>query len=93
MQPPSHLTYAGFWIRVAAHLLDNLIISIPFFALWIIFIMMFIGFGAFTVFSQVNASPNDPAVTASIVRTVIIIYVSIILINLIRFIAVWLYTR
>ena len=29
MQPPGHLVYAGFWIRVAAYLIDGFIIGIP----------------------------------------------------------------
>jgi uncharacterized RDD family membrane protein YckC len=29
MQPPSHLVYAGFWIRFAAYFLDGLILGIP----------------------------------------------------------------
>jgi len=29
MQPPSHLVYAGFWLRFVAHLVDSLILGIP----------------------------------------------------------------
>ncbi len=29
MQPPSHLVYAGFWLRVAAYFVDYLILEIP----------------------------------------------------------------
>lgn len=37
MQPPGHLQYAGFWIRVVAYLVDGLILSIPIFIIVIIF--------------------------------------------------------
>jgi len=29
MQPPGHLVYAGFWLRVVAYFIDGLILSIP----------------------------------------------------------------
>jgi uncharacterized RDD family membrane protein YckC len=29
MQPPSHLVYAGFWLRFAAYFIDYLIVNVP----------------------------------------------------------------
>jgi len=33
MQPPRHLVYAGFWLRVVAYILDRIIVGIPLFIL------------------------------------------------------------
>ena len=87
MQPPPHLIYAGFWPRVAAHILDNLIVSVPFVLIWLGIIASVIGLGVFTQFSQQNGSePVKPSM--AFVGTVIILYLTLIIG---RFLAVWLY--
>jgi uncharacterized RDD family membrane protein YckC len=81
------LVYAGFWRRFAAHLLDNLIVSVPFVAIWFVIVISFVGFGVFTQFSQQNGSVAA-APSVAFVVTVLIAYFSLILG---RFLAVWLY--
>jgi uncharacterized RDD family membrane protein YckC len=88
MAPPPHLVYAGFWRRFAAHLLDNLIVSVPFVAIWFVIVISVVGFGVFTQFSQQNGSEPAAAPSVAFVITVIIAYFSLILG---RFLAVWLY--
>jgi uncharacterized RDD family membrane protein YckC len=55
MQPPSHLTYGGFWARVAAYLLDGLILSIPLILICVV-LGMFVG--GFAVATGVANSPH-----------------------------------
>ena len=87
MAPPPHLVYAGFWLRVAAHVLDNLIVSIPFTAIWIVIVIMFVGVGAFSMASQANGGqPGQPSVM--FIGTIVVAYLGLILG---RFIAIWLY--
>lgn len=88
MQPPPHLVCAGFWIRVAAHLLDNLFVTIPFMAIWFMFVLMVVGMSAFAPLMQPHSAPLNPALVASLVGTFIVLYLTLILG---RFIAVWLY--
>jgi uncharacterized RDD family membrane protein YckC len=84
MQPPGHLVYAGFWPRVVAHILDNMIVSVPFVFIWFGIVVSVVGFGVFTQFAQQNATGPS----AAFIGTVIILYLSLILG---RFILVWLY--
>jgi len=84
MAPPAHLVYAGFWPRVAAHILDNMIVSVPFVFIWFGVVVSVVGFGMFTQFAQQNATGPSMA----FMGTVIILYLSLILG---RFILVWLY--
>ncbi|HEV3272634.1 MAG TPA: RDD family protein [Candidatus Methylacidiphilales bacterium] len=86
MQPPAHLVYAGFWIRVAAHILDNLIVSIPFVFIWFVIVVAVVGLGVFQIAQPNSSQPGAPSV--AVVGTVIMLYLSLILG---RFIAVWLY--
>ena len=88
MQPPLHLVYAGFWIRVAAHLLDNLFVSVPFVLIWMMVVMMFVGASVFAPFIESQNAKPDPAVVASLVITVLFCYVSLIVG---RLILTWLY--
>jgi uncharacterized RDD family membrane protein YckC len=87
MEPPSHLVYAGFWPRVAAHILDNLIVSIPFAFVWVGFVAAVVGLGVFTQLAHPQ-SPGPNAPTVAFVGTLVMLYFSLILG---RFIAVWLY--
>jgi uncharacterized RDD family membrane protein YckC len=87
MSPPPHLIYAGFWHRVAAHILDNLIVSVPFAILWFIAVISLVGVGVFSQASLQNGSqPHAPS--AALIGTIIIAYLGLILG---RFLAVWLY--
>ena len=87
MAPPTHLVYAGFWPRVAAHLLDNLIVSVPFVVIWFAVIASVIGLGVFTQFARQNgAEPSQPS--AALVGSVILLYLTLVLG---RVLVVWLY--
>ena len=88
MQPPPHLVFAGFWIRVAAHLLDNLIVSIPFVAIWFALVTMIVGASVFAPLMKLNSMPANPALIASLVGTIILLYLILILG---RLIVIWLY--
>ena len=87
MAPPPHLIYAGFWPRFAAHILDNLIVSVPFVILWFIAIISIVGVGIFTQGSQQNGSYSGPP-SAAFIGTIIIAYITLIFG---RIVAVWLY--
>jgi uncharacterized RDD family membrane protein YckC len=87
MQPPPYLVYAGFWPRVAAHILDNMIVSVPFALLWIMVVASIVGFGFFTHFAQPEASGSD-APSAALVGTIIVLYLTLIFG---RLLLVWLY--
>ena len=90
MLPPAGPAYAGFWIRVAAHLLDNLIVSIPVFAVGMVCIIAFFGgFGVLVV--QMQNSPHDPAAGAGLIGMVAAFYLSLIMLNVARLFAIWLY--
>ncbi len=56
---PAALPYAGFWERVAAYLIDGLILSIPFGAVVVGLIFAFGGFGMMLHRNAVDA-PADP---------------------------------
>ena len=88
MQPPEHLVYAGFWIRAAAHILDNLIVSIPFVAIWLVVVIMIVGVSVLAPLTQIHSDSVNSTLTASFVLTLIVLYLTLILG---RFIAVWLY--
>jgi uncharacterized RDD family membrane protein YckC len=45
MAPPSHLVYAGFWLRFVAYLVDGLVISAVLFALIFVITLVFAFFG------------------------------------------------
>ena len=87
MQPPPHLEYAGFWPRVAAHILDNLIVSVPFVAVWMVFFTMFMGS---TVFMQ-NFPKNSEAGQAVSVGVMLSFFFLYIAFLVGRLILVWLY--
>ena len=89
MQPPAHLVYAGFWSRVAAHILDNLIVSIPFVVVWFAIVMVFVGASAFApmVHPQSDRQVN-PVLAASFFIMIVILYLTFIVG---RIVVVWLY--
>lgn len=89
MQPPPELVYATFWMRVAAHLLDNIIISIPVVVIWMIVIFGMVGTGAGgAMVAQSQNGKVDPAVMATWVMTIVFLYIGLVLG---RFIIAWLY--
>jgi uncharacterized RDD family membrane protein YckC len=87
MQPPEHLVLAGFWIRVAAHVLDNMIVSVPFVAAWFAFVITVMGVSILAPFMALS-SGEPVAMGASFFVTLVMLYLSLIFG---RFIAVWLY--
>jgi len=87
MAPPPHLVYATFWYRFAAHILDNLIVSVPFVIAWVMIVIAIMGASVFATAAQQN-SPNTNTPSVAFVGTLILLYLSLILG---RFLAVWLY--
>lgn len=88
MQPPGHLIYADFWLRVAAHILDNLIVSIPFVIIWFAVVMAIVGTSVFAPVLQSHSEPANAALVASFMGTIIVLYLTLIFG---RLIVVWLY--
>jgi uncharacterized RDD family membrane protein YckC len=69
MAPPSHLAYAGFWIRFVAYLIDGLIISIVVFiaAFVISMVFMVIGSALGTGFKNYSGSDSNNTNPAAVV--------------------------
>jgi uncharacterized RDD family membrane protein YckC len=88
MQPPAHLVYAGFWIRAAAHILDNLIVSVPFIFIWVIIVSVAVGTGVFTQLVQQQRDGQPTAPSPALVGTIILLYLFLIFG---RIVVVWLY--
>jgi len=86
MQPPPHLIYAGFWIRVAAHLIDNIIVTAAFVLVWVIIIGAVAGVGIFARLANFRSDSSGAAV--ALIGTIVLLYFSLIFG---RFIAIWLY--
>jgi uncharacterized RDD family membrane protein YckC len=63
------LRYAGFWERVAAYLIDGLIIGIPLGLVVLVLIFLFGGFGL-----MIHRNPADPHAAAAFVATMIPIF-------------------
>jgi uncharacterized RDD family membrane protein YckC len=81
------LPYAGFWERVAAYLIDGLILSIPFGAVVIALIFMFGGFGMMLHRNAVDA-PADPAAAFALMAPLF----GILAVGMIVFVGLqWLY--
>jgi uncharacterized RDD family membrane protein YckC len=66
MQPPAHLVYAGFWLRVAAYFLDYLIIEIPLVSLATVVGFIY-GFAAARSHASVGFLTPEGAINASFV--------------------------
>lgn len=58
-QPAPVVAYAGFWLRVVAHLLDSLIIGVPVIIIALIFLLS-TGFGSFLHNLPNPPNPPDP---------------------------------
>jgi uncharacterized RDD family membrane protein YckC len=86
MAPPSHLVYAGFWLRVAAHLIDLAVLSVAILALVFAFV-----FGA----SMFVTLPNSQSVFSSDLAddpgAALIALALELVICLVCFVMVWLY--
>jgi uncharacterized RDD family membrane protein YckC len=63
------LRYAGFWERVAAYLIDGLIIGIPVAIVFLVLIFLFGGFGM-----MIHRNPADPHAAVAFLVTVIPIF-------------------
>jgi uncharacterized RDD family membrane protein YckC len=79
MQPPTHLVYAGFWIRFVAYLIDVLIISVALTAV-IFVICIIIGIGAALMgvhnnpFGDSNSNNANPALVGLIIVGELVIF-------------------
>jgi uncharacterized RDD family membrane protein YckC len=87
MEPPKFPEYAGFWVRFAAHIMDNLFISIPFMVLWFLVVMTFFGFGVFATAAQSKEKLSDAAAVA-LFSVILGLYFSLIFS---RLLVSWLY--
>jgi uncharacterized RDD family membrane protein YckC len=78
------LPYAGFWERVAAYLIDGLILGIPFGILVLILIFLFGGFGAM----MHRRNPVDPGQAMALIAPMF----SLFFLGMLVFVALqWLY--
>jgi uncharacterized RDD family membrane protein YckC len=78
-QNPHGFVYAGFWIRVAAKIIDSILISIVNYTLMFLIMGSVAGFGALT---KPGASGEDPAVNAAAMGAMLLMYVLIFGINI-----------
>ena len=84
---PAALPYAGFWERVAAYLIDGLILSIPFGAVVVGLIFAFGGFGMMLHRNAVDA-PADPGAALALMAPMF----GVLFLGMFVFIALqWLY--
>jgi uncharacterized RDD family membrane protein YckC len=90
MEPPPHLVYAGFWLRVVAYLIDGLILGIPITVAILILAMFMGGFtalvGAISHSSGDDSSDHNPGaiLPMALVAMELVFAVVVIVIN-------WLY--
>jgi uncharacterized RDD family membrane protein YckC len=63
------LPYAGFWERVAAYLIDGLILGIPFGIVVIVLIFLFGGFGM-----MMRQSPEDPRTALAFAAPMVLVF-------------------
>jgi uncharacterized RDD family membrane protein YckC len=86
-QPAPIVGYAGFWLRLVAHLLDGFILSVP---VMIMLAIIFLGTGASAIFKNFPDSPPDPGEAAG--AAIGIAFISAIAIfAVITVIGSWLY--
>jgi uncharacterized RDD family membrane protein YckC len=78
-QNPHGFVYAGFWIRVAAKIIDSILISIVNYTLMFLIMGSVAGFGALT---KPGANGEDPAVNAAAMGAMLLMYVLIFGINI-----------
>jgi uncharacterized RDD family membrane protein YckC len=80
-RPP--LFYAGFWVRLVAHLIDGVVVGIP---MTIVVVMLFFFFGGFTLMAR--RSQLDPRAAAAMLAPMIFGFV---LLSLFSMAISWLY--
>jgi uncharacterized RDD family membrane protein YckC len=78
-QNPHGFVYAGFWIRVAAKIIDSILISIVNYTLMFLIMGSVAGFGALT---KPSANGEDPAVNAAAMGAMLLMYLLIFGINI-----------
>jgi uncharacterized RDD family membrane protein YckC len=64
------LPYAGFWERVAAYLIDGVILGIPFGLVVLVLIFMFGGFGM-----MLHRNPVDPGAAAALLAPMFMVFI------------------
>jgi uncharacterized RDD family membrane protein YckC len=64
------LPYAGFWERVAAYLIDGVILGIPFGLVVLVLIFMFGGFGM-----MLHRNPADPGAAAPLLAPMFMVFI------------------
>ena len=64
------LPYAGFWERVAAYLIDGVILGIPFGLVVLVLIFMFGGFGM-----MLHRNPVDPGAAATLLAPMFMVFI------------------
>ena len=82
MEPPSHLVYAGFWLRVVAHLIDVVLLTVALVA--VAFVVMFVGAAPSLRFHPGGNTENNPVL-------MLIAFVLDIVIILSSIVGIWLY--
>ncbi len=88
MEPPPHLIYAGFWLRVIAHLVDAIVLLVGFgilLALWLGIVALTVGLHGFGSFQPPSSSPQIEPGTLVILALLEILLVAAI------FVMGWLY--
>jgi uncharacterized RDD family membrane protein YckC len=63
------LSYAGFWVRFAAYLIDGLILGIPFGIVAIVLIFMFGGFGM-----MLHRQPVEPGAAMALAAPIFLVF-------------------
>jgi uncharacterized RDD family membrane protein YckC len=82
MEPPAHLVYAGFWLRVLAHLIDVVLLTVAFVV--VAFVVMFVGAAPSLRFHPGGSTENNPVLmTIAFMLDIVIILSSIV--------GIWLY--
>jgi len=86
-QPAPVVAYAGFWLRLVAHLLDGFIISVP---VIIFIVLIFLSTGASAIFKNFPDSPPDPGEAAGAALG-IAFFSAIAIFAVVAIIGSWLY--
>jgi len=81
MEPPAHIVYAGFWLRLVAYLIDSVIINVVFFGA-----ALLIGLVLGLLLGLTGQAVQDGSDSANAIKGIIAAFIYIALI-----VAVWLY--
>ena len=87
-QPAPSTAYAGFWLRVVAHILDGLIIGLPF-VIIVIILVLTSGLGAFVHGVPNPPDPPDPDEVASALGAAFFVGIGVMV--LVAVVGSWLY--